>query len=292
MQNWPAISIITPSFNQGSYIEETLKSVNRQEYPRLEHIVVDGGSTDGTLEIVKRYSSLPSYGYLRWIAEPDNGQTDALNKGFRMASGDIIGWLNSDDVYEPTALRYAAEFFDRNPEIDFVYGDYKIVDAAGSTLLEKKEIDFDWDILLCGLNYIAQPNVLFRRRVFDALGYLNDSLHYLMDYEFWLRAASRGFRFGRVPLTLAGCRWHLDSKTVSCAPAIDRELMRLRQQYWNKRSFRNPTLQLAYQKGCNVRARALRQWRKLRTRHAIDVIPASWHLQAWKLRQAIRLRPA
>src|SRR5512141_110904 len=145
----PTISIITPSFNQARYIEETLHSVNRQGCGSIEHIVVDGGSTDGTIEILKRYSSMPSYAYLRWISEPDRGQTDALNKGFRMATGELIGWLNSDDLYTPQSLLRASAFLNAPPLIDFVYGDYLIIDGAGKTLIEKKEIDFDWDIMLC-----------------------------------------------------------------------------------------------------------------------------------------------
>lgn len=286
------ISIVTPSFNQASYIEETLRSVSEQQYPFLEHLVIDGASTDGTVEILKHYSALPEWKHLRWISEPDRGQSDAINKGFRMATGDIIGWLNSDDLYEPNCLSIVSEFFSTNEDVDFVYGDYLIVDKAGKMLIVKKEIDFDWDIMLCGLNYIAQPNVFFRRRVFDAVGYLNDSLHYVMDYEFWLRAASKGLRFQHVPAAFAACRWHLDAKTVSRNPKIEEELHSVRHMYWDRRRFRNGSLQTTYEKCCNFRARAFRQWRKLRTRRAIDFMPTSWYLEAWKARQRARQKVA
>jgi glycosyltransferase involved in cell wall biosynthesis len=276
------ISIVTPSFNQGRFIEETLRSVKDQHYSELEQIVVDGASKDETVEILKRYSSAPGWGHLRWISEPDHGQSDAVNKGFRMASGDIIGWLNSDDLYEPGSFARISKIFEENPLVDFVYGDYLIIDETGNTLISKKEIDFDWEIMLCGLNYIAQPNVFFRRRVFDELGYLNDALHYAMDYEFWLRAAAHGFQFRHIPATLAACRWHLASKTVSCNRRVEKELLSVRDMYWNKARFHNKSVQASYEKWCNVRARAARQWRKLRTRHAIDVMPASWYLEAWK----------
>jgi len=284
MSSIPKISIVTPSFNQASFIEETLHSVSRQEYPNLEHIVIDGCSKDGTVEILKRYSSLPGWKHLRWISEPDHGQSEAINKGFRMATGDIIGWLNSDDVYEPDSFSSVRKAFEADQFVDFVYGDYLIIDQAGKTLISKKEIDFDWEIMLCGLNYIAQPNVFFRSRVFNKLGYLNDSLHYVMDYEFWLRAAAQGFRFQHIPSTFAACRWHLGAKTVSRNPHIEEELLSVRSQYWNKRRFHSSLVQASYQKCCNVRARASRQWRKLRTRHAMDVGPTSWYLEAWKTR--------
>jgi glycosyltransferase involved in cell wall biosynthesis len=282
----PRLSIVTPSFNQAQFIEETLGSVSRQRYPFLEHIVVDGGSTDQTVEILKRYSLTPGWEHLRWTSEPDRGQSDAINKGFRMATGDVVGWLNSDDVYEAGGLAAVSQAFQENPLVDFIYGDYLIIDEAGKTLLSKKEIDFDWEILLCGMNYIAQPNVFFRRRVFEQLGYLNESLHYVMDYEFWLRAATRGFRFQHVPITMAACRWHLDAKTIAGNFRSEEELLSVREKYWNKRRFRNSWVQASYQKCCNVRARASRQWRKLCTRHAIDLIPASWYLEVWKARRS------
>ena len=282
MSTIPQISVVTPSFNQARYIEETLQSVRNQECPSLEHIVVDGASTDGTVDLLKRYCSMPGWQHLRWISEPDTGQCDALNKGFRMAKGNIIGWLNSDDRYERDCVSKALEALEINQAVDFVYGDYLIIDETGKELILKREIDFDWDIMLCGLNYIAQPNVFFRKRVFETLGYLNDSLHYVMDYEFWLRAASHGFRFQHIPSPFAACRWHLDAKTVSRNPHIYEELRSVRDKYWDKRQFRNRSVQTAYQQYCNLHARVTRQWRKFQTRHAFDFIPASWYMELWK----------
>ena len=287
MSSVPKISIVTPSFNQASFIEETLRSVNSQQYPLIEHIVIDGASTDGTVEILERYSSMPGWKHLRWISEQDRGQSDALNKGFRMATGDIIGWLNSDDRYEPHCFSAVSKALETNQLVDFVYGDYLIIDETGQTLIFKKEIDFDWEIMLCGLNYIAQPNVFFRKRVFSDLGYLNDSLHYVMDYEFWLRAANNGFRFHHIPTAFAACRWHLGAKTVSRNPRIEEELMSVREKYWNKRRFSNRVVETSYRKYCNLRARACRQWRKLQTRHVIDFVPASWYLEVWKTRSKL-----
>jgi glycosyltransferase involved in cell wall biosynthesis len=282
----PKLSIVTPSFNQVQYIEETLHSVRKQGCREVEHLIMDGASTDGTVDLLKRYSSTPGWEYVHWISESDRGQSDAINKGFRKATGGIIGWLNSDDLFEAGSFSAVLAVFDAHPEIDFVYGDYRIMDSAGKTIILKREIDFDWNIMLCGLNYIAQPNVFFRRRVFDKLGYLNESLHYVMDYEFWLRAASNGFRFHHVAQTLAACRWHLDAKTVSRDPRIEKELRSVRQQYWNKHRFHNRFVQNTYERFWNVRVRASRQWSKLRTRHAMDIVPASWYLELWKRRSA------
>jgi glycosyltransferase involved in cell wall biosynthesis len=284
------ISIVTPSFNQARYIEETLRSVKSQECHSLEHIVVDGASTDGTIDILKRYCSMPGWQHLRWISEPDSCQCDALNKGFRMAKGNIIGWLNSDDRYEPHCFSKVLKALETNQVVDFVYGDYLIIDETGKQLILKKEIDFDWYIMLCGLNYIAQPNVFFRKKVFDTLGYLNDSLHYVMDYEFWLRAASNGFRFQHIPSPFAACRWHLDAKTVSRNPRINEELRFVRDKYWNKRHFRNRSVQTAYQQCCNLHARAIRQWRKFQTRQVFDFVPASWYMEMWKTLRKPRTR--
>jgi glycosyltransferase involved in cell wall biosynthesis len=281
----PSISIVTPSYNQAAFLEQTMHSVKGQSYSSLEHIIVDGASMDSSVAILQEYSRRPGWQHLTWISEPDRGQSDAVNKGFRMATGEVIGWLNSDDLYEADSLVTVAKVFEENPRVDFVYGDYLIIDETGKTLISKREIDFDWEIMLCGLNYIAQPNVFFRRRVFEELGYLNDSLHFAMDYEFWLRAASHGFLFQHIPSALAACRWHLSAKTVSRNPRIDEELLSVREMYWNKRRFDNGMMQSGYRKYCNVQARASRQWRKLCTRHAIDIVPTSWYLEAWKIRK-------
>jgi glycosyltransferase involved in cell wall biosynthesis len=280
----PRISIVTPSHNQAAFIEETMHSVRDQRYPSMEHIIIDGASTDRSVSILQEYSQTLGWQHLKWISEPDRGQSDAVNKGFRMATGDIIGWLNSDDLYATGSFARVTRAFDENPLVDFIYGDYLIIDETGKTLISKREIDFDWEIMLCGLNYIAQPNVFFRSKVFKKLGYLNDSLHFAMDYEFWLRAATRGLLFQHIPSALAACRWHLGAKTVSRNPHIEEELLSVREMYWNKKRFDNRFVQSSYRKCWNVRARASRQWRKLRTRHAIDIVPTSWYLEAWKMR--------
>jgi len=272
------ISIVTPSYNQGRFIEETILSVKRQGYAPIEHIVMDGGSTDGTVEILRRYE------HLIWFSEKDQGQTHAINKGLKLATGDVVTWLNSDDTYLDEALSTVASTFERFPEVDVVYGDYVITDESGNPLIHKKEIDFDWDILLCGLNYLGQPNVFFRRRVIEAVGYLDESLHYLMDYEYWFRLARYGFAFKHIRTFVATCRWHAEAKTVSQSPKIRREFKTIQDKYWNRGRFENRFANLFYRKMLNVQARAVRQWRKICLRHDCDIVPASFYLSWWKHR--------
>ncbi|MEC4686370.1 MAG: glycosyltransferase family 2 protein [Nitrospirota bacterium] len=129
------VSIITPSYNQGQFIEETILSVKNQDYPNIEHIVIDGGSTDGTLDILKKYDK-----DIIWLSEPDNGQTHAINKGLRMATGEIIAWVNSDDLLLPHAVSAIEKAFTSNIDAGFIYGNYKIIDTAGNHLLSRKTI--------------------------------------------------------------------------------------------------------------------------------------------------------
>ena len=176
----PLVSIITPSFNSARFLAETIKSVKNQTYPHIEHIVVDGGSDDGTLVILKQFP------HLRWISEPDQGQSQAINKGFRMASGGIIGWLNSDDTYNPDTVRRAVDFLQQNPDIDLVYGDCQIIDENSLPIGLIKAKPFD-RIKLLDVNLIPQPTIFMRRSVLTDSGGVDEQLHYCMDREFWLR---------------------------------------------------------------------------------------------------------
>jgi glycosyltransferase involved in cell wall biosynthesis len=214
MGEQPIISIVTPSFNQAQFVEECLQSVKSQGYGSVEHIVTDGVSTDCTVEILRRCSQDPSYGYLRWTSEPDRGQSDALNKGFRMASGDIVGWLNSDDRYRPGCFRAVAEAFERNPDVDVLYGDYTWIDEGGRIIRIRREIEFNFFILSYHrVLYVPTPSTFFRRGVFDDGNFIDERYHYAMDYEYFLRLAHKGYRFKHVSGLLADFRWHSDSKT-------------------------------------------------------------------------------
>jgi glycosyltransferase involved in cell wall biosynthesis len=199
---WPAVSIVTPSLNQAPFIEDAIASVANQRYPALEYQVIDGGSSDDTLEILRRQGTA-----VRWISEPDAGQADAVNKGFARTTGEIVGWLNADDFYEPGAVRAVAEFMARHPEVDVVYGDclYLYQDVTPTELRLVRSRAFDLAYLLNVGCYIHQPATFLRRSAL-AVGPLDTRLRYAMDYELWLRMAQAGKRFAHLPLTLATFR--------------------------------------------------------------------------------------
>jgi glycosyltransferase involved in cell wall biosynthesis len=209
----PSISIVTPSFNQAQFLEECLKSVQSQSWTAVEHIVMDGASADNTVKILKRYSGKASYGHLHWTSEPDQGQSDALNKGFRMATGDIVGWLNSDDRYRPECFRTVVNAFEKNPGADILYGDYTWIDESGRVLKIRREIEFSQFVLSYHrVLYIPTTATFFRRRIFDEGNFVDLQYHYSMDYEFFLRLAQKGYRFKHVPGLFADFRWHSNSK--------------------------------------------------------------------------------
>lgn len=184
---WPKISIVTPCYNHVIFIEETIKSVIDQKYPNLEFIIIDGGSTDGSAEIIKRYQDHLFY----WVSEADEGQTDALVKGFKKSTGDILGWLCSDDLLEPGALREVAEFFSKNPAAMAVYGDSYWIGANGELLRPKKEHHFSKFIWLYHENYLPQPSTFWRREIYDEVGGLDPRFDLAMDADLWIRFSER-----------------------------------------------------------------------------------------------------
>ena len=206
----PKIPIVTPSYNQGQFLEETILSVLNQDYPNLEYMIVDGGSNDDSVEIIKKYADRLAY----WVTEPDRGQSHAINKGFRQATGDILAWLNSDDTYLPYTLQTVGQFFAEHADVDMVYGDQVDIDETGSTFRATRSLDFNKFALLSRAGAISQPTSFYRRRVWEELGGLDESLHLTMDYEFFLRIAFAGYRIVRIPQYLAKFRYHDASKTV------------------------------------------------------------------------------
>lgn len=204
----PKISVVTPSYNQARFIEETLQSVLNQGYPNLEYIVMDGGSTDGSVEIIKRYADRLTY----WVSEPDKGQTDALIKGFNRATGDILCWLNSDDLFEPTTLKEVAQFFLENPETPIVYGNATWIDAEGKKLRVKKEHPFNLFIFLYDHNYIPQPSTFWRRELYQKVNGLNPDIDVAMDTELWMRCLQTT-SFHHVRRQWSRMRFHEDAKT-------------------------------------------------------------------------------
>ncbi|MCU1250209.1 MAG: glycosyltransferase [Edaphobacter sp.] len=222
MTNTPLISIITPSFNQASFIGEALESVLLQSHDNWEHLVVDGVSTDGTVDLLRHRTANSSQKNMFWISERDNGQSEALNKGFRQAKGEIIGWLNSDDRYRANCFEHVVQGFRDNPEADIIYGDYLLVDESGKVLKIRREIEFNAFILLYHrILYIPTTATFFRRRIFDEGSWLDEKLQYAMDLEFFIRLSARGYRFKHIPHLLADFRMQPGSKTCR-APELQR----------------------------------------------------------------------
>lgn len=220
----PLVSIVTPSFNQAKFLPQTLQSVREQDYPNIEHIVVDGGSTDGTLALLKAAPGI------RWVSETDRGQVHAINKGFTMATGEILAWLNSDDTMNSNTVSAAVAALQRTGA-DLVYGDVEIVDEHGTLLKISRGIPFDFRVLLYGINYIGQQTVFFRRSLLQQAGPLREEFDNGFDYELWLRFAQHG-KFVYVPELRAQIRCHSAAKSVARAHITVADRERIRSEYW------------------------------------------------------------
>ncbi len=181
----PLVSIVTPSSNQAQFLEETICSVLQQDYPQLEYIIVDGGSSDGSLDIVRRYQDRLAW----WVSEPDRGQTDAINKGFAHARGEILAWLNSDDVYLPGAVAQAVAYLQEHPEAGMVYGDANLVDETGGYLGRFPARQTDFRRLMRGSVHIPQQSAFFRAGLWRQVGPLDPTFYFAMDYDLWVRLA-------------------------------------------------------------------------------------------------------
>ncbi len=217
----PVVSIVTPSFNQVRYLEQALRSVLDQGYPRLDYIVVDGGSTDGSLEVLQRYQARLS----RCISEPDRGQADAINKGLALAKGDIVAWLNSDDAYLPGAIPEAVDALEREPSLAMVYADGLMVDSD-LTLLDRHTYRQVGALDLLCFEVILQPTVFMRRRVVEEVGYLNSEYQLILDHELWVRIASR-YPIRHIPRFWSIERTHSEAKTIAQAAGFVEEAERL-----------------------------------------------------------------
>lgn len=178
-------SLITPSYNQGRYIKDTIESILNQNYNNFEHIVIDGGSTDNTLDILKKYS------HIKWISEPDKGPADAINKGFQMASGDVFAWINSDDYYEKNIFHKVESSFKNDDNIQILSGNTNMVSQYGEILHRDKTINYDKDYLVrVDPEVLRQPPTFFRAEYLQKKGFLNDSIDVVFDLEFFIRLLS------------------------------------------------------------------------------------------------------
>ena len=215
----PLVTVITPSFNQGGFIGETIESVLNQNED-VEHLIFDGGSTDDTVAVLRSYGP-----EISWVSEPDRGQADAVNKGLKNVSSEIIGWLNSDDIYYPDALEKVLKLFHDHPDVDIVYGRADHLDASGLFIEEYPTEEWDFERLkeIC---FICQPTVFFRKKIVEEFGVLDDSLNFCMDYEYWLRIG-RDKDFYFLNEKLAGSRLYGENKTLGSAVGVHEEILKM-----------------------------------------------------------------
>ena len=218
----PLVSIVTPSYNQARYIEVTMQSVLAQDYPRIEYLIVDGGSTDGTVEIIKKYEDKIAW----WISEQDQGQTDAINKGFERAKGQILAWLNSDDTYEPGAVSAAVKYLLDHPEVGMVYGDCNFMNENGRVIGKFGSAQTNYHLLRQGYVHIPQQTMFFRAELWKQVGPLDPSFYFAMDYDLWTRlAAITELKY--VPQTWANFRLHTTGKTIAADDRCWPEMIRV-----------------------------------------------------------------
>ncbi len=222
----PRISIVTPSFNQAAFLEETIRSVLLQGYPNLEYIVIDGGSTDGSVEIIRKYERWLAY----WVSEPDLGQADAINKGLRRCSGEFMGWLNSDDCLLPSALQQMAARFRTNPSAQIICGFRRTMLRRPAVKQVGVHLPPD-KYTLSRVCYIAQETTYWRRSVWNQVGELDPSLHFALDYDLWQRMLAKDYSFHLLPRFLGAFRIHPDSKGSRRQDLRKQELARICQRY-------------------------------------------------------------
>jgi hypothetical protein len=219
--NTPLVSIVTPSYNQAAFLEQTLRSVLAQDYEPIEYLVVDGASSDNSVEIIKRYGDRLAW----WVSEPDAGQAQAINKGLKRAGGEIIAWLNSDDLYLPGAISQAVARMQANPELGMVFGDAITIDVQGRPI--SKLAFNDWGLVeLMRFRIICQPAVFMRRSVLENAGLLDSSYHMMLDHHLWIRIA-RLAPIQHEPSLWAAARHHPQAKNVAQAEEFSRETLRL-----------------------------------------------------------------
>jgi glycosyltransferase involved in cell wall biosynthesis len=269
MPEAPKTSIITPSFNSIATIRDTIESVLRQEFPNWEHLVIDGGSTDGTVELLKTYP------HLIWVSEKDEGHYHAMNKGVERATGEVVTILNSDDYYRPGALSKVADAFEANPDWDGLFGDVIYVDGAGQEIFRREEALFDYDVLrFGGVNFVNHQTLFVKKSVHQRLGlYRHKEFRNCCDYDFLLTLGRAKCRIGHVPYLLVNYRYHENGQSADLRITrnMAREFGLIRRAHGVPEGFRGDLLRACF--------RLKRQVQKLRYRGKCDLIPGGWILK-------------
>ena len=218
----PLVSIITPSFNQARYLEATIQSVLSQNYPRIVYMIVDGGSKDETVEIIKKHESKLAW----WVSEKDKGQTDAINKGFARSNGEILAWINSDDTYEPGAVSAAVKYLQEHPEVGMVYGDCNFINESGRVIGKFNSAQTSYRLLRQGYVHIPQQTMFFHADLWKQAGPLDPSFYFAMDYDLWTRIAART-EIKYIPQMWANFRLHTSGKTIMADDRCWPEMIRV-----------------------------------------------------------------
>lgn len=217
------VSIVTPSFNQGRFLAETMRSVLEQDYPHIEYLVIDGGSTDNTVEVIKSFESRLAY----WVSEKDRGQTDAINKGFNRAKGQILAYINSDDTYNPGAVSAAVKYLNEHPEVGVVYSDLNFIDEESRVIGKFPAAQTDLKKLRRGYVHVPQPATFFRAEYWQQIGPLDPTFFFAMDYDLWVRLAAVS-RLQYLPGPVwANFRMHSDAKTINADDRCWPEMLRV-----------------------------------------------------------------
>lgn len=262
----PKISVVTPTFNSIHTVRETIESVRQQNYPNLEHIVMDGGSKDGTLDVLKEYP------HLIWVSEKDEGHYHAMNKGIMRATGEVVVILNSDDCFRPNVLEKVGQAFADHPDWDALFGDIVYTDAKGNELYRREEAKYDYDILrYSGVCYVIHQTLFVKKAVHDRLGlYRHKDFKNCCDYDFILTLGRAGCRVGHVPELLVNYRYHEfgQSMDLRITRNMARESLIIRTEHGFPGGFRGKVLRALM--------RAKRQWQKLVIRRKFDMVPAVW----------------
>lgn len=276
-----SFSIVTPTLNQSGYIKTTIDSVLSQNYPNLKYLVLDAGSNDGTQEILKNYGASFS-----WQVEAGTTQSAAINKGWREIQGEIVGWINSDDIYYPKTFEQVGYFFRENPDVDMLYGDCDYIDSQGNYLRPYPTSEFDYmELLRETINFIPQPATFIRRCVLDQVGLLDETLDFVMDFEYWLRVG-RFCRVVYIPVKFGALRLHPEAKSITKLDRFGKELVEVYKRYFADRNLSPELRNLEDEAMANIYTRAAdcAFWGKnysAARRYAFE----SWKHQKWPLRK-------